>query len=158
MSNIPLGLSWWLRWWRICLQCGKRGFDSWVGKIPWRRAGQPTWVFLPEESPRTKKPGGGGPQPMGSKRVRHNWMTKHSTAQHSIVYSMYHSFCIHSSVDGYLGCFHILAIVNSAAVNTAVHVSFSILVSSGCVPSSGISGSYGGFIPSFFKESPYCLP
>ena len=27
-------------------------------------------------------------------------------------------------VDGYLGCFHVLAIVNSAAVNTEVHVSF----------------------------------
>ena len=80
-------------------------------------------------------------------------MTKHSTAQHSIVYSMYHSFFIHSSVNGYLGCFHILAIVNSAAVNIVVHMSFSILVSSGCMPSSGISGSYGGFIPSFFLRN-----
>ena len=57
---------------------------------------------------------------------------------------MYHSFLIHSSVDGHLGCFHILAIVNSAAVNIGVHVSFSVLVSSGYMPSSGIAGSYGG--------------
>ena len=64
---------------------------------------------------------------------------------------MYYSSFIHSSVNGHLGGFHILAIVNSAAVNTVVHVSFSILVSSGCMPSSGISGSYGGF-------APYCLP
>ena len=28
----------------------RRGFDPWVGKIPWRRAWQPTPVFLPEES------------------------------------------------------------------------------------------------------------
>ena len=34
----------------MCLQCGKPGFDPWVGKIPWRRKWQPTPVFLPEES------------------------------------------------------------------------------------------------------------
>ena len=62
---------------------------------------------------------------------------------------MYHNFFIHSSVDGHLGCFHVLAVVNSAAVNIGVHVSFSFLVSSGYMPGSGISGSYGGFIPCF---------
>ena len=56
---------------------------------------------------------------------------------------MYHSFFIHSSVDVHLDCFHVLAIANSAAVNTGVHVSFSILVSSGYMPSSGIAGSHG---------------
>ena len=61
---------------------------------------------------------------------------------------MHHNFFIHSSFDGHLGCFHILAIVNSAAMNNGIHVSFSILVSSGYMPS-GIAGSYGGFIPSF---------
>ena len=71
---------------------------------------------------------------------------------------MYHNFFIHLSVDIHLGCFHIVAIVNSAAVNNGIHVSFSILVSSRCMPRSGIAGSYGGFIPSFFKESPYHLP
>ena len=40
----------WLRWWRICLQCARPGFDPWVGKIPWRRKWQPTPVFLPGES------------------------------------------------------------------------------------------------------------
>ena len=65
---------------------------------------------------------------------------------------MYHNFFIHSSVDGHLGCFHVLAIVNSAAINNGIHVSFSILVSSGYnMPRSGIAGSYGGFIPSFLR-------
>jgi len=59
---------------------------------------------------------------------------------------MYHSFFNHSSVSG---CFHVLAIVDSAAVNIGVHVSFSILVSSGYMPSSGITGSCGGFFPTF---------
>ena len=62
---------------------------------------------------------------------------------------MYHNFFIHSTVDRHLGCFHILAVVNSAAMNIGVHVSFSILVSSGYMPSGGIAGSYGGFIPNF---------
>ena len=62
---------------------------------------------------------------------------------------IYHNFFIHSSVDAYLGCFRVLAIVNSAAVNNGMHVSLSILVSSGYMPRSGIAGSYGDFIPSF---------
>ena len=41
-----------------CLQCGRHGFNLWVGKIPCRRAWQSTPVFLPEESPWTEEPGG----------------------------------------------------------------------------------------------------
>ena len=71
---------------------------------------------------------------------------------------MYHNFFIHSSVDGHLSCFHVLAIINIAAMNNGIHVSFSILVYSGYMPRSGTAGSYGGFITSFLKESPYHLP
>ena len=65
---------------------------------------------------------------------------------------MYHSFFIHSSVDGHLGHVHARAIVNSAAMNNGVHVSFSISVSSGYMPRSGVDGSYGGFISSFLRN------
>ena len=49
-------------------------------------------------------------------------------------------FLIRSSVSGHLGCFHVLAVVNSAAINIQVHMSFSIMVSSGYMPSSGTLG------------------
>ena len=65
---------------------------------------------------------------------------------------MCHIFFIHSSVNGHLDCFHTLAIVNSAAMNIVVHDSFSIMVFSGYMPSSGIAGSYGSSIFSFWKN------
>ena len=67
---------------------------------------------------------------------------------------MYLTFFIHSSLDGHLGCFYVLATVNSAAMNNGIHVSFSILVSSGYMPRSGIAGSYGGVYchPAYFTS------
>ena len=55
---------------------------------------------------------------------------------------MYHNLFFHSFVDGHLGCFHVVAVVNSAAMNNGIHVSFSTLVSSGYMPMSGIAEAY----------------
>ena len=65
---------------------------------------------------------------------------------------MYHSFLIHSSADGHLGCFHVPDIVNSAVMNIGVHVSLSILISLVCMPSSEIAGSYDSSISSFLRN------
>ena len=76
-----------------------------------------------------------------------------TAVQYSIV-QMYHNFLIHSSANGHLGCFQILAIVNYAAINIGVHISFLIGVSSflGYIPKSGITGSNGSSIFSFLRK------
>ena len=61
---------------KIHLQCRRPGFDSWIGKIPWRRAWQPTPVLLPGESPWTEEPG--GLQSIASQKVRYYWATKYT--------------------------------------------------------------------------------
>ena len=55
-------------------QCRRRGFHSWVGKIPWRRKWQPTPVFLPGKSHGQRSLV--GYSPWGHKRVGHNWATE----------------------------------------------------------------------------------
>ena len=65
---------------------------------------------------------------------------------------MYHNFLFHLSANGHLGSFHVLAVVNSAAMNIGVHVSVSLLVSSRCMPSSGIAGLCGSSIPSVLRN------
>ena len=73
---------------------------------------------------------------------------------------MYHIFFIHLSVDGHLGCFHVLAIVKSAAVNIGVHATFWIIVFFSYMPRSGIAGSYGNSLFSFLKKvaAPIYIP
>ena len=65
---------------------------------------------------------------------------------------------IHSSVRGHRVCFYALVIVNSAAVNIGVNVSFQIRIFSRCMTRSGIPGLYGNSSFSFFKGTPYCSP
>ena len=84
-----------------------------VSSVPlWRRKRQPTPVFLPGESQ--------GQRSLVGCRL---WGLTESDAteaawrqQCSIAYA-YHIFFIHSSVSGHLGCFHVLAIANSAALS-----------------------------------------
>ena len=71
---------------------------------------------------------------------------------------MHHTVFIRSSADGHLGCVHVLATVNSAAMNLEVHVSFWMMIFSGHMPRIGIIGSHGSSIFSFVffsKEPPY---
>ena len=59
-----------------CRRHKRFGFDPWVGKIPWRRAWEPTPVFLCGKSSWVEEPG--GLQSMGLQRVRHDGMIKHA--------------------------------------------------------------------------------
>jgi len=65
---------------------------------------------------------------------------------------MHHNFLIYLSANGHLGCFHVLAIVNSAVMNIGINVSLSILISLVCMPSSGIAGLYGSSTSSFLRN------
>ena len=56
---------------------------------------------------------------------------------------MYHIFIL---VIGHLVCFHVLAVVNSAAVNTGESVLFQIMVFSGYRSKNGIAGSFGSSV------------
>ena len=74
------GLPWWLSGKESACNVGDLGWipgsDPWVWKIPWRRAWQPTPVFLSGESSWTEAPG--RLQSMGSQRVGHDQVTKHT--------------------------------------------------------------------------------
>ena len=65
---------------------------------------------------------------------------------------VYHIFFIHSSTDEHLGCFHVLAIADSAAVNTGVHVSFWIIFLPGYMSRSGIAESHSNPIFRFLRN------
>jgi hypothetical protein len=66
---------------------------------------------------------------------------------------MYDIFCIHSSVEGHLGSFQLLAIINQAAMNIVEHVSLlPIGTPSGYMPRRGIAGSSGSTMFNFLRN------
>jgi len=66
---------------------------------------------------------------------------------------MYHIFCIHSSVEGHLGSFQLLAIINKAAMNIVEHVSLLYVGASfGYMPKRGIAGSSGSSMSNFLRK------
>ena len=82
----------------------------------------------------------------------YDWVVFHNVCLCVCVCVYTHIFFIHSFVDGRLGCFHVLAIVNSDAIIIEMHVSFRIMVFSRYMPRSGIAGSYGKYIFSFLRN------
>ena len=82
-----------------------------------------------------------------------SWGRKESDTTEWLIWSdTFHNFLIHLTADEHLGSFHVPDVVNSAAMNIGVHVSLSILVSSVCMPSSGIAELYGSSISSFLRN------
>ena len=81
----------------------------------------------------------------------YGWVIFHCVFVCVYIY-IHHIFFMHSSVYGHLGCFTVLAIVNTAAMNIGLHVSFWIIVLSGYVPKSGIAATYGISIFSFLSN------
>jgi len=66
---------------------------------------------------------------------------------------MHHIFCIHSSGEGHLGSFQLLALINKAAMNIVEHVSlFYVGASFGYMPRSGIAGTSGSSISNFLRN------
>ena len=119
-------------------------FDPWVGKIPWRRKWQPTPVFLTGKSHGQRNLAGYSPWGLEESDTA-ELLTHTHTHTHT-----HHVFFIHSSGgDGHLGCFHVLAIINNAALNIGVHVSFKIMAFYEYMPRTGIAGLCGKIIFSF---------
>ena len=86
-KQFGLGLPWWLRRWRICLQCERPGFNPWVGKIPWGREWLPTPVFLPGELHGQRSPV--GYRPWGGKESdTTKWLIHTHTHTHTHTHSL----------------------------------------------------------------------
>ena len=99
-----------------------REWNGWMSSLTqwtwvWVNSGSWWWTGRPDVL-----------QSMGSQRFGHDWLTELNWTELNIP-SCIHDFLIHLSAYRHLGCFHVLAFVNSAAMIIGVHVSLSILVS-----------------------------
>ena len=74
-----------------------------------------------------------------------------------MLHCLYLPHLTHPSVDGHLGCFHVLAVVDSAAVNSEVHASFLSMVFSRFMAKGRLLNHMVGLVLAF-EESPHCLP
>ena len=124
-------------------RCKRCGFDPWVGKIPRSRKWQPHSSILPWKIPWTEQPG--GLQSMGLQRVGLS------------MFFCFVLFCflyLFSSIDGHLVCFHELAIIRNAAMNTWVQMSLQDgdFLSFKYRPRTGFTGSYGRSIFTFLRN------
>ena len=109
-----------------------RGWDGWMAspsRWTWVGASSGSWWWIGKH---------GVLQSMGLQRVRHNWATELSW----IFHCLYIPHLLYPPVSRHLGCSHVLATVNSDAVNTGVHASYWIRVYSGYMPRNGIVESY----------------
>ena len=103
-------------------------WDTWVQSLGWEDTLEEvmasTPVFLPGESPWTEEPAGYSPWGHKESDMTERLSTHNIQLYIWINVTYDHIFFMHSSVKRHLVCFHVLAIVNSAAVNTGVHITF----------------------------------
>ena len=98
--------------------CGRPGFHPWFQKIPWRRAWQPTPVFLPGEFHGQRNLV--GYSPWGHKELDTTEQLTH------IIFHCVHIFFSQSIIHQWMNFFHILATVNNAAMNVCTHISLKL--------------------------------
>ena len=110
---VHCGLPWWFSSKESACQCRRGGFNPWVWRVSPKKEKATHSRILTWESLWTEEPS--GLQSMGFQRVEHDLETKQQQQQYSIIY-MQHIFFIQPSVNGYLGCFQVLAIVNGPSV------------------------------------------
>ena len=94
-------------------------------------------------------------------RVTKSWTQLSDWTEMNIHYiCVYHNIFVHLSIDRHLGCFHVLAIINNAAVNIGVQASFqfSIFVPFRYTPRSEIARAYGSSVFNYFEDPLYLFP